>query len=111
MGKSKPSSSNIVNKIVWNVIWGLVVPSKIKKIIWRVCNNALPVGDALWRRNVIESHVCAIFNKKVETIEHMLLLCEWTRGFWFEGCCGMKIEKIGISSFDKWLLGVIKDFF
>ena len=58
---------------------------------------------------MIESHICGICNKNVETIEHMLLLCEWTKGCWFEGCHGIKIEKIGMSSFDKWLLGVIND--
>ena len=45
--KSKPSFSNIMDKMVWKVIWGLVVPSKMKIFMWKVCNNALPVGDTL----------------------------------------------------------------
>ena len=48
---NRPSTSHIVDMVVWKVIWGLWVPSKIKNFMWRLCNNALLVGEALWKRS------------------------------------------------------------
>ncbi|KAM2292630.1 hypothetical protein ACFXTI_027340 [Malus domestica] len=45
-GRGAPSDFNKLN-LVWNNIWRLKVPNKIKIFIWRYCNNALAV-----RRNL-----------------------------------------------------------
>ena len=36
----------------------------------------------------------------------MLLVCEWTRGVWFNCCWGLKIEKEKITTINEWLLQV-----
>ena len=58
---------------------------------------------------VIKNPICSICNTKEEAVEHMLLLYEWIKGCWFERCHGIKIDKMTLSSFDRWFLEVIKD--
>ena len=33
-----------------------------------------------------------------------VLVCNWTKGVWFECCVGIKIRKKKITTFDKWLM-------
>ena len=40
----------------------------------------------------------------------MLLVCEWTRGIWFECCWGKRIENEGLTTFDEWLLKTCNEF-
>ena len=58
---------------------------------------------------IIENPICVICNREEETAKHMLLLCEWTRGCWFERCHGMGIERAKVSSFDRWLVEIVKE--
>ena len=78
---SLPSTFHTIDKVVWKVIWGLGVPSKIKNFLWRLCNNALSIGETLWKRIMIKNPVCFLYSFENGTVEHMVLLCEWTKGF------------------------------
>ena len=40
----------------------------------------------------VEVPICTLCGEESELVEHMLLLCEWMRGIWFNYCCGLKIE-------------------
>ena len=80
-GKNSPSSSHLVDEKVWKIVWKGNLPSKIQNFLWRICSKAVPVGELLWKKRVLKSSVCALCGKESETIEHMLLVCEWTN------CC------------------------
>ena len=95
-----PSSSHKINEDVWKVIWSLKTPSNIKNFLWKCCNNALPVNEQLWKKEVIRSPICGVCGVEVESMEHMLLACDWTKGVWFECWFGMEIR---VTMFDRWL--------
>ena len=51
-----PNCSNSeMNHRLWNSIWGLQVPHKVKHMIWRASHNAIPTLCNLWKRNVVNS--------------------------------------------------------
>lgn len=45
-------------KHMWNGIWSLQVPRKIKHLLWKVANDAIPTLYNLWRRRVVQAVVC-----------------------------------------------------
>ena len=93
MVNKKASLSRWVDKDIWKIIWKLKVPSKILVFLWRICNSAIPIRWELWKKKVVDSFICSLCGVGVESIEHILLECEWTRGVWFECCYGLRIRK------------------
>lgn len=52
----------------------------------------------------MQSKICPICHKEDETIEHALLLCDWTRPVWY-GSQLQVFERDGLASIQKWLEG------
>lgn len=104
------SSSVCVDGAFWKEIWGACVPQKIKIFIWKVCHNILPLRDNLWKKKVVQSKICPICQSEDETIEHALLLCDWTRPVWHGSQLQMVIQKEGLSSIQNWLEGRLLQF-
>ena len=82
--KERGSSSEKQKKNqVWNLIWKLKVPNKIKLFIWRCCNNALAVRHNLKQRHMRVDNVCGVCGSVDETEIHLLFGCELSHLFWF----------------------------
>ncbi|KAM1318319.1 hypothetical protein PS1_003509 [Malus domestica] len=82
-GQGAPSDFNKLN-LVWNNIWRLKVPKKIKIFIWCCCNNALAVRRNLKRRHMRIDNVCGVCNTFNETENHLFFFwCEISHVFWF----------------------------
>lgn len=79
----KPESSFKPNKHLWRVIWKLQVPPKIQNFWWRVCKNSLATKENLFRKRCAPSPQCPICNENVESVEHLLTQCPWSRPVWF----------------------------
>ncbi|OMP05396.1 hypothetical protein COLO4_08881 [Corchorus olitorius] len=75
----RASSSHQVDRRLWKEIWHIKAPSKVKVFTWRLRRRALATNEELWKRKCIAEPVCVLCGEDVETIEHMLLLCSWTR--------------------------------
>ena len=41
--------------------------------------------------------------KEIETVEHLCLIYEWTRGVWCAGGWGIRIQKESITRIDRWI--------
>ncbi|XP_022717858.1 uncharacterized protein LOC111276389 [Durio zibethinus] len=46
--------------------------------------------------------ICNLCGIEEESVEHILLQCDWTRGMWLKVCHGLKIRKEKVISFDRW---------
>lgn len=101
---STTSSSHMVDKKVWKVIWNINTLPKVRHFLWRAITNSLPIGCSLYRRKVIQSPVCSICGQYEESIEHCLLLCPWTDYVWFGSRMGFRIPKHEIPTLDEWIL-------
>ncbi|XP_072064201.1 uncharacterized protein [Arachis hypogaea] len=81
-----PSTSD-ARRELWKEIWKMKVPSKIKSFLWKAAYDIVPVNSNLFKKRIAGSPICQICTKEVETTEHALLLCEWTRAAWFGADC------------------------
>lgn len=77
------SSSTPIDGSLWKNIWVVSIPQKIKYFLWKVCLNILRVGENLSKKRIKISTICPLCEVEVETAEHVLMFCEWTRVVWF----------------------------
>ena len=68
-------SSTQALKPLWNKIWALDVPNKVKTMIWRACKNSLPTTANLFRRKITPDGRCEICKQEDEDIMHALYHC------------------------------------
>ncbi|KAK0581430.1 hypothetical protein LWI29_013728 [Acer saccharum] len=60
---------------LWNSIWKLGIPGKIKVFIWRVCHQWILSLVSLERRGIQVEWLCPRCNRKPDTISHALWGC------------------------------------
>lgn len=76
----------------------------MKMFLWKLCNNSLPVKENLRKRKVLPSGGCLFCHSEMETVEHSLLLCDWTRMVWLASQIQCVPNKDHITRMDQWLL-------
>ncbi|KAK1366315.1 hypothetical protein POM88_041876 [Heracleum sosnowskyi] len=69
--------------------------------------SALATKSNLFRRKYSQCPLCPICNYKVETVEHMLFECDWTRPVWFSSSLGLFQSSPAINSIVQWLTYMI----
>ncbi|XP_042962747.1 uncharacterized protein LOC122297026 [Carya illinoinensis] len=79
MGKS---SSGGGNKGIWKELWQLEVSGKVRMFIWRSLSNILPTKDKLYKRKIVDSNLCLICTREVETSLHTLWACPAAKDVW-----------------------------
>ncbi|XP_010495629.1 PREDICTED: uncharacterized protein LOC104772748 [Camelina sativa] len=62
--------------------WKLDVPSKIQHFFWQIGSGTLPVLERLAHRGIRCDTSCKRCASAVETINHALFECPWSRGIW-----------------------------
>lgn len=68
------SNSEMKHKL-WNCIWGLQTPHKVKHMIRRATHNAIPTLRNLWKRKVVDSVQCSRCLTGSEDMIHALWSC------------------------------------
>lgn len=100
----QPSSSMLINPLVWKAIWYVDAPPKIKHFLWRVLNRATATKLELFRRRCGASPLTPFCNLHEESIEHAFLLCPWVERVWFRGHSGYRVTRDSVTSFHVWLV-------
>ena len=83
---------------VWNSIWALEVPNKMKFFVWKCCNHALAVRRNLKRRHMRVDNVCGVCGQMDETENHIFFRCETSHQFWV--CSSLHLNSFGIEGSD-----------
>jgi hypothetical protein len=76
------------NNPIWEKLWSLEVPSKIKIFGWRVLHAMIPCRGVLANRHIGNQGGCPICNSGCEDIKHLLFMCGRAKEVW---------ERLGLS--------------
>ena len=74
------SSTGQNRRLIWQRLWRLHLPNKIKIFGWRACHDILPTKDNLVWRRITEDSVCELCQQGPETGIHVLWDCGVARG-------------------------------
>ncbi|KAK3188613.1 hypothetical protein Dsin_028174 [Dipteronia sinensis] len=66
----------------WKLLWNLPVPQKVRVVLWKVSNNAIPSLANLFRRKVHLLSCCGRCEEEVESTSHALFWCSEVEGVW-----------------------------
>jgi hypothetical protein len=67
------------NKPVWDKLWDLDIPSKIKIFGWRILHGMIPCRGVLANRHIGNDGSCPLCSSGCEDIKHVLFTCERAR--------------------------------
>lgn len=107
---SSPDSTNLNEApelSLWSAIWNSNVMPKVKMFIWKLVSKAIAVKECLSRRGMLVQVGCPMCSA-VETIEHLILDCDWAKAVWFE-LLGLVDVRDGCNSVNQWLLRRLSD--
>ena len=80
---SQARSSNLeALKPLWNGIWRLKLPNKVKHFLWRALNESLPTKFNLCARHVLPDNNCGLCEEFPEDVIHCLWLCDHAKSIW-----------------------------
>ena len=54
------SSSHIVDRKIWNTIWSMKIPNKVKNFLWKCYVDAIPCCYELWKKKVRKNPYCLV---------------------------------------------------
>ncbi|RYR00317.1 hypothetical protein Ahy_B07g088442 [Arachis hypogaea] len=104
---SKASTSQNFRE-VWETIWRLPVPQKVKVFFWKAVHRIFLVNVNLYQRRCAVKPSCSICQDENETVEYALLLCPWTRAVWFGSSLQIAPTANNVSSFEKWMMDTVR---
>ncbi|KAF3965991.1 hypothetical protein CMV_009861 [Castanea mollissima] len=99
------SSEQRANHRVWNRLWQLCVPSKIKVFGWRACLNILPSKVNLVRWQILKEDRCGLCQRCPESVIHALWECSVAQDVWagstarIHKCGGVKEDFLQLFQF------------
>ena len=80
---SQASSSSLeATKPLWNGIWKLKVPNKVKHFMWRALHESLPTKFNLDARHILPDNSCGLCEEFPKDVIHCLWLCDHAKCIW-----------------------------
>jgi hypothetical protein len=79
---NRPAGSNSAKEgKLWQQLWKVQVPSKLRIFLWRLAHQSLPTGDVRHHRHMADSSACSICGE-ADSWRHSLLSCSMARCVW-----------------------------
>jgi hypothetical protein len=75
---------------VWEILWKLQVPSKVKIFVWRALHGTVPGMCILCNRHIKVNPQCPICKSGPEDIRHLIFTCKRAKEVW--GKLGLQEE-------------------
>ncbi|KAF7808324.1 ribonuclease H [Senna tora] len=66
----------------WKFLWSLSIPSRVKKFVWRILNDALPNLTNLKRHHMPVEEICYLCQQESESLDHIFITCPFARAIW-----------------------------
>nr|POE70420.1 putative disease resistance protein rga3 [Quercus suber] len=79
---NEPQEVTDEEKQLWNGIWSMHVPPKVKTLLWRACREAIPTMSALFRRTISTGSSCVRCHANSEDSKHALWSCPELDSVW-----------------------------
>ena len=80
--EERPAGSNQEREEkMWQKLWKVQVPSKVRMFLWRLAHQSLPTGDVRHHRHMADTSVCSICGAE-DSWRHSLLNCTMSRCVW-----------------------------
>lgn len=76
------SSKAGASEVVWDKLWQLHIPNKIKVFGWRACHGIIPTRDNLARRHVVEGGTYELCKRTSESALHAFWECSVAQDVW-----------------------------
>ncbi|KAK9990437.1 hypothetical protein SO802_025422 [Lithocarpus litseifolius] len=67
---------------LWQSMWSLTVPSKVRNLTWRAVPNSLPAKQNLVKRKIIQGDGCDVCHDNREDVLHALYKCPRLEALW-----------------------------
>ena len=81
-GAGASSSTMGTMKSIWNGIWKLEVPNRIRLLLWHAGNDSLPTRVNLARRKLLTETTCSLCKLEPEDTLHALWKCPLLSTVW-----------------------------
>ncbi|KAL2943019.1 hypothetical protein RDABS01_031367 [Bienertia sinuspersici] len=78
----KGEPSTLTADKIWNKIWKLRIPPKVKTFVWRLCNNAIPTAKGLHTRIEGIDPWCGRCRVEEEDEFHAIWSCRFAKIMW-----------------------------
>ncbi|CAN1292379.1 Putative ribonuclease H protein At1g65750 [Linum perenne] len=95
----------------WSKVWKLVVPPKMKHLVWRFLRGIIPTREALNRRGVEMTLACGCCDNEEESLEHLFFQCPVAARCWEVAGMGSEV-RAAMTAGDEaadWLTRLISD--
>ncbi|KAL2334993.1 hypothetical protein Fmac_016206 [Flemingia macrophylla] len=88
---------------IWDMFWnrmkgGTILP-ECSKLMWRACQNRLPVRAS----KVTADPMCPMCGEAEETIVHALITCPEVRQVWFASPLSLRIDPSSVTDVSQWV--------
>lgn len=80
------SASTDVSSSIWERLWKLNCPNKVKHFLWRMTHNSHPLRMNLARKGMKIDTICPVCKRKDEDGGHLFFKCKYAKNVWRELC-------------------------